>query len=101
MKPSAVLKEMVLSNQECIAVNTPSLSQLRQYKCTMKSKALPSSDALSNIIAMHKDTFFQEIRLFPHIHISLCAPQALSLLNDYRSILFIDGLNLIQEVFVK
>jgi hypothetical protein len=90
MKPSAVLKELVLSNQECIAVNTPSLSQLRQYNYTMKSKVLPSIDVLSNIIAMHKDTFFREISLFPHIHISLCSPQTLSLLIDYGSNVFID-----------
>jgi hypothetical protein len=90
MKPSAVLKEMVLSNQECTAFNTPSLSRLRQYKYAMKSKVLPSSDVLSNIIAMHKDTFLQEIRLFPHIHISLCSLQTLSLLIDYGSIVFID-----------
>jgi hypothetical protein len=89
-KPSAVLKKLVLSNEECTAFNTPFLSQLRQYKYKMKSKALPSNGALSNIIAMHKDTILQEICLFPHIHISLCSPQTLSPLIDYGSIVFID-----------
>jgi hypothetical protein len=85
-----VFKELMLQSQEASVTNVLTPTQLRKSKAYIK-KALPSSDALSNIISLHSNAFLQEIRLYPYVHISLCSPQALNVLVDYGCTVFVDG----------
>lgn len=94
VKPSRIHKALVLdadnAGEEITAKNVTSRNNIRQMTFRHRHKALPSSDAMYNIKAMHAN-FVLTIILHPKVLIVCMDPAAADLLVKYGRTAFIDG----------
>lgn len=71
--------------------NVLSMTQLHNQKAYLRASQLPSREAISNIIARHRDTFLLRIENYPATRIILSTPEQRRFLTTNGNYAFVDG----------